>query len=664
MRSFLLASLASLSAISVHGHPSSTWQGRSTLARRAVDLDSYRMKHVASYMNVGNVVADPSINTIAKRASAEDTATELVQATIPGASFRLVDGAYVGNNGVAHFYFKQTANGLDIDTADFNVNIGRDGTVFSFGNSFFKGDIPAPPSLGKRDTAEPANALKSAIDVLSLPVIADSAIAEAKEATETYAIKQTSGCVSEPEARLVYVVDAEGDLALTWRIETDILSNWLLTYVDVEDGTKVHAVVDYSADATYQVYPWGINDPTEGERIIVEDPWNPKASEFGWHSDGSQTFKSTRGNNGVAQVNWGNVNITGDLLKLPRPESETLDFVYPLSLKESDYHVYANASVAQLFYTSNMYHDLLHVLGFNEKAGNFEINNNGAGGIGNDFVYLNAQDGSGVNNANFATPPDGQTARMRMYIWDHTTPYRDCSFEAGVVIHEYTHGLSNRLTGGPANAGCLSLLESGGMGEGWSDFYATAIRLKPADTRKTDYPMGAWVDGDPLGIRAYLYSTDLNVNPQVYTDVDPQTKVHAIGNIWASMLYEVLWNLIDKHGKNDAGIPNFDANGVPTDGKYLAMKLVLDGMALQPCNPSMVSARDGIIDADKALTGGDNVCEIWSGFAKRGLGEGAKYAPTARTNSFDIPEGVCHNNTSNGTAVHRRRYTRPTQLQY
>lgn len=185
------------------------------------------------------------------------------------------------------------------------------------------------------------------------------------------------------------------------------------------------------------------------------------------------------------------------------------------------------------------------------------------------------------------------------------------------------------------------MLESGGMGEGWSDFYATAIRLKPSDTRSTDYTMGEWVSGNPRGIRNYPYSTDLTLNPQVYSDADQYIRVHPIGAIWASMLYEVLWNLIDKHGKNDRGRPEFDRNGVPTDGKYLAMKLVLDGMALQPCNPTFVLARDAIIDADKALTGGENACEIWSGFAKRGLGELARYSATSRTDSFLIPEGVC-----------------------
>lgn len=39
--------------------------------------------------------------------------------------------------------------------------------------------------------------------------------------------------------------------------------------------------------------------------------------------------------------------------------------------------------------------------------------------------------------------------------------------EAGIVIHELTHGLSTRLTGGPKNSGCLGWGEAGGMGEGW-----------------------------------------------------------------------------------------------------------------------------------------------------------------------------------------------------
>jgi len=159
---------------------------------------------------------------------------------------------------------------LDIDNADFNVNIGPDGEVFSFGNSFYKGD--APSALRKRDAVEPVTALKTAVNTLQLPVKADNAKAESK-GDDVFALKETSGAVSEPEARLVYVQTAEGNLALAWRVETDVNTNWLLTYVDAEDGEKIHHVVDYAADASYEVYPWGLNDPTEGSRVVLEDPW-------------------------------------------------------------------------------------------------------------------------------------------------------------------------------------------------------------------------------------------------------------------------------------------------------------------------------------------------------------------------------------------------------
>ncbi len=140
--------------------------------------------------------------------------------------------------------------------------------------------------------------------------------------------------------------------------------------------------------------------------------------------------------------------------------------------------------------------------------------------------------------------------------------------------------VSNRLTGGPANTNCLNALESGGMGEGWGDFMATAVRIKPGDTAATDYPMGAWVYNNAAGIRDHPYSTSTKTNPYTYTSVNSMSEVHDIGTVWATMLYEVLWGLIAKHGKSDAPKPSFDGKGVPTDGRYLAMKLVMDGMAL------------------------------------------------------------------------------------
>lgn len=105
---------------------------------------------------------------------------------------------------------------------------------------------------------DPSRALKRAVNVLQLPIDSDQATSEPKAGKETFAIKNTSGAAKEPEARLVYLQKADGSLVLTWRVETDILDNWLLSYIDAKSADQVHGVVDYVADAdtkhaTYEV---------------------------------------------------------------------------------------------------------------------------------------------------------------------------------------------------------------------------------------------------------------------------------------------------------------------------------------------------------------------------------------------------------------------------
>ncbi|KAL7785881.1 Fungalysin metallopeptidase domain-containing protein [Trichoderma ceciliae] len=642
MKSAILLGLTSLAA-NVNAHPTKQPGASSSLAKRGIDITKYELTTVSNYTPSSDVEEEASLQAVGLKGNYVDAATRAVKRAAPHAEFRVVNDHYVDVDGIGHVHFKQTAHGIDIDNADFKVNIGKDGRVFSHGNSFFSGELPQENPLKKRAFSEPTNALKGAIDILGLPVNAAGVSAEAKQGTETYTLKGTSGAVKDPEARLVYLVKEDGTLSLTWRVETDIVDNWLLTYVDAATNKEVHGVVDYVSDfATMEVFPWGLNDPSEGSRQVLTDPWRLDASPFTWFGDGTTNYNTTRGNNAIAQINPNpSPPRNAEYLNNYRPTSATRTFEYPFSLTQTKPADYRNASITQLFYTANKYHDLLYILGFNEVAGNFQTNNNGKGGLANDFVILDAQDVGGSNNANFATPPDGQNGRMRMYIWTASNPQRDGSLEEGIVLHEYTHGLSTRLTGGPANSNCLRNTEPGGMGEGWGDFFATAIRLKPSDTRTKNYPMGAWAGNDPAGIRQYPYSTSLTTNPLTYKSVDTRLQVHEAGTVWASILYEVLWALIDKHGKNDGEFPTFDSRGVPTDGKFLTMKLVVAGMALQPCSPSFVAARDAILDADQALTGGENLCELWTAFAKRGLGSAARSNLSTRTESFTVPSGVC-----------------------
>ena len=222
-------------------------------------------------------------------------------------------------------------------------------------------------------------------------------------------------------------------------------------------------------------------------------------------------------------------------------------------------------------------------------------------------------------------------------------PDRDSDLDNGVIAHEYGHGISNRLTGGPNVVGCLnSNVHLEHMGEGWSDFYALVLTTSPSDTATTARGVGSYVSFQPAdgpGIRPTPYSTDTSVNPSTYDSIKDTvniTQPHGVGYVWNTMLWEVYWNLVEKHGYN----PNVYADWY-TGGNNLTIQLVTDGMKFQPCGPGFVDGRDAILTADQALTGGANQCEIWRGFAKRGLGTGAVQGlSTSRTDNsqdFTVP---------------------------
>ncbi|KAF8882989.1 Fungalysin metallopeptidase-domain-containing protein [Infundibulicybe gibba] len=476
------------------------------------------------------------------------------------------------------------------------------------------------------------------------------------------------------------------ELRLVWKFEVEMQDNWYEAAVSATAPHRILSVVDWASDAplpdnepaTYNVFPWGANDPTEGKRELRKENFDSLASPIGWHSlpyandpsvtgtkSGFRNTTTTWGNNVFAQENWEGRN---SFIHNHRPDGgkhKIFDFPYdpqlttnpdPLEVARN----YINFTVTQLFYTTNLVHDLYYRYGFDEVSGNFQQHNFGRGGAEDDAVIANAQDGSGYNNANFMTPPDGQNGRMRMYLWNTARPYRDGDLEAGIVIHELSHGLSTRLTGGPMNSGCLGWGESGGMGEGWGDFLATTIR---STSNYSDYAMGAWAANRETGIRNYVYSMNTTVNPSTYKTLDKPGYwgVHAIGEVWAEILWVVSQHLIKKHGFSDdlyppapsadGTVPEGDfyrpAQGkkplIPKHGNSLIVQLVINAMKLQTCRPDFFDARDAIIQADQVLTGGENFCTLWTGFAERGLGPDARVANKTpwgggiRTNDYNVP---------------------------
>ncbi|UFK97525.1 T9SS-dependent M36 family metallopeptidase [Kaistella faecalis] len=232
--------------------------------------------------------------------------------------------------------------------------------------------------------------------------------------------------------------------------------------------------------------------------------------------------------------------------------------------------------------------------------------------------------------------------------YDPTTQkIRDGSFDNGIVIHEYGHGISNRNTGNGYS--CLSSSSSKEqMGEGWSDFFALMLTNRPNDNASVPRGIGTYAiteDVNGLGIRPAQYSPDFGINNYAYGDTNGMEytntsgqlvpNVHSIGFIWASMLWDLHWKYVEKYGYSADVMAN------TANGSTKVLQLVTDGLKLQECSPTFVSGRDAILAADLATTGGADKCMIWDVFARRGLGvnasAGAKTNINDQVESFEVP---------------------------
>jgi uncharacterized repeat protein (TIGR01451 family) len=521
-------------------------------------------------------------------------------------------------------------------------------------------------------------------------------------------------------------------------------------------------------DASYRVVPFPYESPTHCPTgtSLVSNPWTAapgNATSLNWHSNGTTDYITTRGNNVWAQEDVDGNNGIGIAASSTNPTSPlSFDFQPDFSITptETALNQNQNFNITNLFYWNNIMHDVVYQYGFDEPAGNYQSNNQGRGGSGNDYVLADAQDGSGTNNANFSAPGDGTSGRMQMYLWNAVptftvnTPssiagqyqavesnfstanklatvgpktgqvvyYNDdaagtthegcagvpvnavlgkialidrgnCNFtikvknaqlagaiavvmvnnvagspiimggtdntvtipavmisitdgailknqlsnnlnvtmsagqaidgdvDNGVICHEYGHGISIRLTGGPANSSCLSNAEQ--MGEGWSDYYSLMVTQDWANSLLTDGMLkprgiGTYVIGQlpsQVGIRSQKYCTDFDINNKVYASTVP-AEIHDLGEIWCATLWDMTWNIIEEAGSINPNIYNASAPG----GNSIALKLVTEAMKLQPCSPGFIDGRDAILKADSILYNSAYHCAIREAFRRRGMG--------------------------------------------
>jgi len=293
------------------------------------------------------------------------------------------------------------------------------------------------------------------------------------------------------------------------------------------------------------------------------------------------------------------------------------------------------ADATNAFYLASNFHDYLKKapISFTAAAGNFEAS-------GGDPVMLNTLDGANtaggmpdgnhIDNANMSTPPNGTSPTMQMYLFhvpgaddsfDNGDPFVPTtgSFDASVLYHEYTHGLSNRLVIDANGNSTLNDIEPGSMGEAWSDYYATDYLVSHGFLKDTS-KAGQLLEGKYVGAGAHLIRTmaiDCPVGATTagctsgfdgvtkggytygdFPDIVGGPEVHGSGEIWG----QTLWDLRTKLGAK------------------VADSLITRAMSISADDPSFLDMRNAILKADLVGYGSKHRAAIWKVFAHRGMG--------------------------------------------
>jgi len=556
------------------------------------------------------------------------------------AGMEVTDIVYSQVTGTTHVYYRQNHLGLPVYNAQLQVNVHKDGRILSVNNSF----VPNISALAR--STSPAlgaeNAVASAATNLSVELaMPPRAILASTDSAERRTLVDASGLSrAAVDSQLMWIPVNATQVALAWRFQIETLDgNHHFDYTVDADTGKVWTRFDWTSSDSYRAYREPVESanhsspaqPADG-RVVITNPADANASPLGWHNDGTTAFLIHRGNN-VHAYDDRDANNAPPATQPACTATRDCNFVLDLASAPS---TYTPAALTNLFYWNNTIHDVIYQYGFDEVGGNFQVNNLGNGGAGNDAVRAEGQDGGGTNNANFSTPADGSPPRMQMFEWTQTNPRRDGDLDNGIVVHEYTHGISNRLVGGPSNVSCLTNAQQGG--EGWSDWYALWFTVEPGDAGTDARGIGTYALGQPTtgaGIRTQRYSTSSAINTHTYASIAGKVIPHGVGEVWAQGLWEVYWALVDAHGFD----PNL-RNALGNAGNQRAMLYVTEGFKNTVCSPTFVNARDGIIAAATATHAGEDVCRLWDAFAAFGLGTDAISGgpnSTTPTNGFQVP---------------------------
>ncbi len=801
----------------------------------------YRVLALAAALAVPGLAAAQQQMVPARALAAFATRAKMQGLTAADVSNPAVTDSYADpGTGLTHTYLQQRVNGLAIFNATGAVHTDPSGKVVLATQSFVPNAaaIAAAPT----PTLSAEQAVTAAAVALGLPhPVGLRTVVDARPAD---GITFNGAGISEQDipVRLMYQ-QLNGKLVLVWNVsiaqldqqhywsarvdaqtgrlvdKNDYVVNEAATFeqhtqdaqkkrqrAQAFSGTAARGVRGPNAANSLTVIPAPFENPAVSPRVAVPlSSANPLYSPLGWQvaQAPSGTFADTysllssgkyltRGNNVAAYDDYSNARSSSPNLASSTSSPDggsSLNFDFPFDqTKGSRDPGNLSAGITNLFYWNNILHDVMMAHGFDEVSGNFQYKNLTTDGTGaklgkdNDFVQAEAQDGSGLNNANFSAPADGRSGRMQMYLFDNlplslltiagpssvagtyhfapvsfgprplrkpltgtlvlvndgvsadggdhgcASPYTnaaavsgniafiqrggcpqlqltpkmtnafatkvklaqangaigvvvfdslatpnlvsfsgtdtvgiripaifisgadgfklraalraggtltastssgpdfDGTFDSGVMSHEYGHGVTIRLTGGPANSGCLpNATGNQTMGEGWSDFFGLWMTTHPGDIGSTPRYVGAYDNGQSIttgpGFRHQPYTTDMTKNTYTYAQLGTATgkysETHDVGEVWATVLWDLNWQFIYKYGYN---ADMYAATG----GNNQLLRLVLYGCKLQVCNPGFLDGRDALLRADTLSNGAANADLIWNVFARRGMGYSAK----------------------------------------
>ena len=364
--------------------------------------------------------------------------------------------------------YRQNINGIEVFNREVNVMLDRELNLVASSGYFSKNkanshDLSLFANLGNAEQA-----IKTAINTLTKNSI-DVALTEV-EAAGKYQVFDISNLrgnkiiVGQPRAKKV-IFDANDGLRSAYYVEIDLANkdstdSELFSYVIDSKTNKVlfkHALSVNDSEFTYRVFANQDGYPMEGphgdvipkltvgpdtttivnmplvtisqfSKISTQDPW---LTEDAVITSGNNVFAFA---DVIPPEGFTFGDFTAEVTA-----TQTFDYEFREDQRDNSF-ANRKSAIVNLFYMNNFLHDFFYDYGFDEAAGNAQLSNYGRGGVEGDPLEVQAQDYSGLNNANMSTPADGGSPRMQQFLWVSKDATLGVDF-GGTVTSNATIGL-------------------------------------------------------------------------------------------------------------------------------------------------------------------------------------------------------------------------------